>query len=186
MAPRVAFGPFPPLAPGADLQSPDSSECCSSESPTFPRFGVSPSLPAASGSLVRRLNLSPSSSTSPSSPNGTGDRRFDRLSLVIVKAEPQSPRLLTVDVGLGMVAAPSSTASPLASPADGAAAVVPLAVAKRPRGRPRKYPKPDPEENKTKSAPKARSKTGCRTCRRRKKKCDETKPTCMPTCIPRP
>jgi hypothetical protein len=180
MAQRVVFGPFPPPA-SSGLQPPDSPDCCASESPTTPRFEVPPSLPAASGSLVRRQNLSPSSSTSPSSPDGTGSLRIEGLSLVIVKAEPESPRVLTV--GLGMVPVQPSTASPLASPTDGATTAVPVAVAKRPRGRPRKHPKPDPEESKTKSAPKARSKTGCRTCRRRKKKCDETKPMCMCTFV---
>jgi hypothetical protein len=137
-----------------------------------PRFEVSPF-----SSLIRRQHLSPSSSTSPSSPDGPGSLPFQELSLVFVKTEPESPRLVSIDVDLGMPGAgPSSTASPLASPTD-ALAVGPLAAGKRPRGRPRKHPKPDPEEKK-KTTPKARSKTGCRTCRRRKKKCDETKPVC--------
>lgn len=169
MAQRVVLSPLP-LASPFGMHSPDSSECCYGESPTLPYFGAAP------GSLIRRQNLSPSTPSYPSSPDGTGSMLCESLSLVMIKTEPQSPRLMTV--GLGAVA-PSSTASPPASPVESAAAGLPPAITKRPRGRPRKYPKPDPEENKSKSAPKARSKTGCRTCRRRKKKCDEKKPICM-------
>jgi len=175
---RAVFSPLPPLASSGDELSPDTSER-SSESPAFsptgPRFEVSPSLSAGSGPIVRRQLFSPSSfSSSPSSP-GPGDLQFEQLSLVIVKAEPQSPRVLTLGVGVVAVDGASSSASPLAS--GDAAAAGPLVV-KRPRGRPRKHPKPDPEEKKKKMSPKARSKTGCGTCRRRKKKCDETKPQC--------